>query len=146
MAGWPWFGGLKINGWPLTGLIALAGLIGLTLIWVQVQQEYVAAFALVLFSTSAILLTMTCVAGSQDQPAFAGAWRTAAMFTTGMCIHAGLVFLYFASSGSFVYLAVAFGLLCAFAFAPTMRQNARLPVVAGMPAAHRTSFVGSWSW
>jgi len=109
-------------------LFVLAGSIGVTLIWTQVESDLLAALAIVLFSTNAIVLTMTAVASAPDRTVVQGVWHTTAMITLGMCLHAALVFLYFASSGSLLYPAIAFALLAAAALLVPEREESTVVI------------------
>jgi endonuclease/exonuclease/phosphatase family metal-dependent hydrolase len=97
---------------PLAAVIAAgAGVAGLGMIAQPVASERWAALAIVMFGFGSVYLTMLAARTRSAPNHHAGVWRSGVLITLGMLIHAAMVFLYFASSGSFRFAAVAFLLL-----------------------------------
>ncbi|CAN5863357.1 hypothetical protein BH20CHL4_BH20CHL4_07800 [soil metagenome] len=104
------------DGWvssiPVAALVAAAaGLAGFLMIAKPVSNSQLAALATVLFGFSSIYLTMLAARSRTASRRYSGAWRSGALITLGMLFHAAMVFLYFSSSGSFVFAAVAYLML-----------------------------------
>ncbi len=116
-------------------LVGVIGAIGLAGIWTSVEQALLAEVSLVVFGLASMILTMVAVAGSSLPRRQTGAWRTATMLTIGMCIHAATVFLYFASSGSFLYLGIAYLVLAAAAFSASRNRQKCLADRVAIPAS-----------
>lgn len=121
------------------------GLAALVVIAKEASDEIALSVALVLVAFLTTYLMMLAAAGRSAPQSHSGLWRTAGFVTAGLLIHAATVFLYFASSGSFVYAIVAFGVLAlAGAVAAQRPSGARLATLRGAavpPAALAVGFV-----
>ncbi|MGD9710766.1 MAG: endonuclease/exonuclease/phosphatase family protein [Thermomicrobiales bacterium] len=141
---WSSAGDATRRGWhigarsfPAMLLIAALGAVGFVGIWSEVESDFLGGIALAMFSASSIILLMTSVAGCGTRRAIESMWRTVSLVTAGLCLHAAVIFLYFASSGSHRYLLATFTVLGTTALLTSRRPRTspvdHLPTRAARP-------------
>ncbi len=92
-------------------IVIVAGAFGLAGVIEPPESNSLVVIAIVLFCFSTTWLTMLSTRGRIAEQRYPWIWKSGALFTLGMLVHAISVFLYFSGSGSFVFAAMAYAVL-----------------------------------
>ena len=125
---------LRFIGSPAAkaALASVVGFASLVVIAREDSGDIALLAALILASFFSTYLMILAAAGGRASTSCSGLLRTATFVTGGLLIHAAAVFLYFASSGSFMYAMIGFLVLAAAGIGAASRPpEARLRTLRG---------------